>query len=79
MYQWTIAQEIAELGALEHRYGDAERIRAEALEDWREEHPSLLTRLTRLFRREPEPFVARNRTETDMIRALGPDAALFLN
>jgi hypothetical protein len=79
MYQWNVAQELAEVGNLEHTYGEADRLRAEALEDWHEEHPSLLTRFIRVFRREPEPFVARSRTETDIIRALGPDAARFLN
>jgi hypothetical protein len=80
MYQWSVAHEMAELSNLERsQFGDAERLRAEAIEEWEEQHPSLLAKVISIFRPQPEALIARSAVEAELIGAInagrGRDAA----
>jgi len=68
MYQWSIAHEMAELSNLERsQFGDAERLRAQAIEEWEDEHPSFLAKVISIFRPQPEPLIARSAVEAELI------------
>ena len=68
MYQWSVAHEMAELSRLErNRFGDAERLRAEAIEEWEDEHPSFFAKVISMFRPQPEALIARSAVEAELI------------
>lgn len=75
MYEWSLAEEQVELWRSEQeRLREVERQRAEIIGEWEEGHPSLVSRFIKIFRARPEPLIARNRIEVDLLAAMRADA-----
>lgn len=70
MYQWSLARELVELGEFNSEFSDIERLRAEALEEWESERPSLLQRIISVFTPAPGPLIARSAIEAELIGAV---------